>query len=179
MTQNVQLPDMGHYEKCRKKMELLDKHHTARFAVMLIFSFSNAMFVLLGGGSLRFMMGGGRNLVAALPFAFLALLLGIVLMLLVTFAKEKRLLLLFAVLLTILGMMLSLLNLWVGIVFLITEISLFLEYKDLDSLKTQEGYPQFHERFTEQKLISEAGCRFDYDLSANTAEMPAVDDTYE
>lgn len=168
--------DTSHYEKCRKKMTLHEQYRTARFAVMAIFSIANMLFIQLGSGSVSFLFSGGKGLLATAPQALLALLLGIVLTLLVLFAREKRILLLFAVLLTITGMLLSILNLYVGIVFLVAEITLFTEFKELDLLKAQKGYPHFNERFTEQEAISAAGYQPAYDISIRTAEMPDIDD---
>ena len=167
MTNSAAAPDTGHYDNCRKKLELLEKFRTARFMLTVIFTGANTMFVLLGGGSLRYLTGGAGNLLAAVPFAILALLLGVTLTVLISQASEKRKLLVFAILLTIL-------NIWMGIAFLIAELTLCSDFRKLDFLQKQEGYPHFSVRFTEQELTSAAGYHPGYDLSANTAEMPDI-----
>ncbi|MBQ2264293.1 MAG: hypothetical protein II341_02720 [Oscillospiraceae bacterium] len=174
MTNSAAAPDTGHYDNCRKKLELLEKFRTARFMLTVIFTGANTMFVLLGGGSLRYLTGGADNLLAAVPFAILALLLGVTLTVLISQASEKRKLLVFAILLTILGMLLTILNIWMGIAFLIAELTLCSDFRKLDFLQKQEGYPHFSVRFTEQELTSAAGYHPGYDLSANTAEMPDI-----
>lgn len=173
MTQKI--PDTAHYDKCRKRLELHEQLFTARAVLMFILTVSNALFNQFGSGSFEFLFSGLRGLTAAFPLAILSLLSGLVIIALVIAAREKRLFLIFAVVLTAILAFLKLLFLPVAIVFFIAELTLFLQLADLDVLKTKEGYPQFNIRFTEQKA---AGCDYKppYDISSRTEEMPEIGD---
>ncbi len=173
MTQ--QIPDTSHYDKCRKRLELHEQLFTARAVLLVILTLSNALFVQLGSGSLELLFAGLRGLTAALPMAVLSLLFGLGITALVIAAREKRLFLVFAVLLTAIITFFKLLFLPIAIIFFIAELTLFIQLADLDVLKTKEGYPQFNIRFTEQKA---AGCDYKppYDISSRTEEMPEIGD---
>ncbi len=170
-----QIPDTSHYDKCRKRLELHEQLFTARVVLMVILTLSNALFNQLGSGSFQFLFSGLHGLTAALPLALLSLIVGLGITALVIAAREKRLFLVFAVLLTAISAFFKLLFLPVAIVFFIPELTLFIQLADRDVLKTKEGYPQFNIRFTEQKAAG-----FDYkppyDISSRTEEMPEIGD---
>ena len=136
--------DHSNYVKHRTMMQSIEKHNSIRLGVAAVLLFLNIPAALY---SLAAQYG--------IVFTVIALLYvgGILVSFMFSVPETPKLCAIPAVLI-LLGIASGCIFFVIGLLLLLLLVWVIPDYKKLEFLKTQEGYPQFNERFDVQKRIS-------------------------
>ncbi len=151
-------PDTSHYETCRRKMKTHEKRRKRYLFFTVVLAFANVLFMTI--------MAAAQSLFLAIPALLLTILAAVGTLVIFVLADEanRHLMKWIAVVLGVAAILL----LMHPIVAILIGVICYFQYRDyrkLDALKEVDGYPFFHERYTQQKTASDLGYEAPYDIS--------------
>ena len=164
-------PDTSHYETCRQKLRKHENRRKRYLFFTIVLAFANVIFMLF--------IAMAQSLFLSIPALLLSLLAAVGTLVIFVLADEanRHLMKWNAAILavaTVLQLMHPIITVLIGLV-------CFFQYRDyqkFDALKEFEGYPFFHERYTQQKNASALGYEAPYDISKQ-AQGAKMQDVYD